>query len=106
MAKYIVPRSNVGKGGIFKAISGVRYHVPSWTVVDEDTTLDDIEVEAKPFAELFEEPKEEKWEFISERTGEKYYVRYNVRSCSCWGYISHRKCKHIKKVKEEVGNTE
>lgn len=104
MPKYIVPRTNVGKGG-FVSFNGIRYHTPSWTVVEEDTTLDDIEFERELFAELFDKPKEEQWEFISARSGDKYTVRYNVRkelSCSCWGYISHKKCKHIKEVKESL----
>ena len=100
--KYIIPRSNVGLGG-FVTFNDVRYHVPSWTVVEEDTTFDDLVLEAKPFAELFEEEKkEEQWKFTSARTGEEYIVRYNIRnelSCSCWGYISHKNCKHIKEVK-------
>lgn len=104
---YTIPRSNVGKGGFFK-IGGKRYHGPSWTVVEEDTTFDDLEFELEPFAELFEEKEEDKqWKFISARSGEEYIVRYNIRnelSCSCWGYIAHGKCKHIKEVKEELAN--
>jgi len=100
---YNIPRSNVGLGGFFTDSSGVRYHTPSWTVVEEDTTFEDLIVEPKPFAELFqEEKKEEQWKFTSARTGEEYIVRYNIRnelSCSCWGYISHKNCKHIKEVK-------
>jgi hypothetical protein len=23
-------------------------------------------------------------------------------SCDCWGYIGHRKCKHIKEVKDSL----
>ena len=99
--KYIIPRSNVGLGG-FITLKGIRYHVPSWTVVEEDTTFDNLEFEAKPFEELFKEKKEDElWKFTSARSGEEYIVRYNVRgelSCSCWGYIAHKKCKHIKEV--------
>ena len=103
--KYIIPRSNVGLGGFFTALDGTRYHAPSWTVVEEDTTFDDLEFEAKPFEELFEEKQEEQWKFTSARSGEEYIVRYNVRkelSCSCWGYIAHKKCKHIKEVNEKM----
>ena len=60
-------------------------------------------MEKKPFEELFEE--ELKWTFTSARSGEEYIVRYNAKnelSCSCWGYIAHRKCKHIKQVKEQL----
>jgi len=99
---YKIPRTNVGLGGFFTNLDGVRYHTPSWTVVEEDTTFDDLVLEAKPFEELFEEKKEdEQWKFTSARSGEEYIVRYNVRkelSCSCWGYIAHKKCKHIKEV--------
>src|SRR6056300_1369531 len=98
--KYIIPRTNIGLGG-FITLNGIRYHVPSWTEVEEDTTFDDLELEAKPFQDLFEEKKEEQWKFTSPRSGEEYVVRYNVRgelSCSCWGYIAHKKCKHIKEV--------
>jgi hypothetical protein len=101
---YTIARTNVGKGGFFH-VGGKRYHGPSWTEVEEDTTLDDIEFEAEPFAELFEEKKEEQWKFTSARSGDEYIVRYNIRkelSCSCWGYIAHRKCKHIKEVMELV----
>jgi len=69
--------------------------------VEESTTFEDLIMEKKPFEELFEEKKEESWKFISERSGEEYIVRYNIRgelSCSCWGYISHKNCKHIKSV--------
>lgn len=106
MAKYIVPRTNVGKGGIAH-INGRYFHTPSWIEVEPGTTIDDIELEAKPFAELFEEPKEERWEFTSSRSGDTYVVRYNIRkelSCSCWGYIAHRNCKHIKEVKKQLAD--
>ena len=102
--KYIIPRTNVGLGG-FVTLNNIRYHVPSWTVVKEDTSFDDLEFEAKPFEELFEEKKEEQWKFTSARSGEEYVVRYNTRkelSCSCWGYIAHKKCKHIKEVYAEI----
>ena len=102
--KYIIPRTNVGLGG-FVTLNDVRYHTPSWTVVEEDTSFDDLEFEAKPFEELFEEKKEEQWKFTSARSGEEYILRYNIRkelSCSCWGYIAHKKCKHIKEVHAEI----
>jgi hypothetical protein len=101
---YTIPKTNVGKGGFFN-IGGKRYHGPSWIEVEEDTTLDDIEFEAEPFSELFKEKEEKQWKFTSARSGEEYIVRYNIRnelSCSCWGYIAHRKCKHIKEVMELV----
>lgn len=102
--KYIIPRTNVGLGG-FTTLNGIRYHVPSWTKVEENTTFDDLELEAKPFQELFEKEEEKQWKFVSARTGEEYIVRYNIKqelSCSCWGYISHRKCKHITEVRGKI----
>jgi hypothetical protein len=102
--KYIIAKTNVGLGGFF-SVGGKRYHGPSWTEVEEDTTFTDLEFEPTPFAELFEEKVEKNWKFISARSGDEYIVRYNIRnelSCSCWGYIGHGKCKHIKEVKEEV----
>ena len=99
---FNIPRSNVGLGGFFTALDGTRYHVPSWTIVDSNTSFEDLIVDPKPFNELFEEKKnEEQWKFTSARSGEEYIVRYNARkelSCSCWGYIAHKKCKHIKQV--------
>jgi len=95
---YKVPYSNLGKGGISK-LNGKTYHLPSWIEVHSKTTLDDIQVEKKPFEELFVEPKI--WKFKSASSDKEYTVKYNASgnlSCSCWGYIAHRKCKHIKEV--------
>ena len=39
--KYIIPRTNVGLGG-FVTLNNIRYHTPSWTVVEEDTTFDEL----------------------------------------------------------------
>ena len=97
---YKVPYSNVGKGGFIEK-DGKKFHTPSWIEVHPETTLEDIEVEKKPFEELFIEPKV--WEFKSESSDKEYKVKMNASgnlSCSCWGYIAHRKCKHIKKVKD------
>ena len=105
---YKIPRSNVGLGGFFTNQDGVRYHVPSWTVVEKDTTYENLILEDKPFTELFEEKQnEEQWKFTSARSGEEYIVRYNIKkelSCSCWGYIAHKKCKHIKEVESYDNN--
>lgn len=97
--KYTVPYTNVGKGGILH-INGKHYHTPSWTEVTAETTLDDIIVAGKPFKELFEEPKS--WKFKSATSDKEYTVREgrNGLHCDCWGYIAHKKCKHIKEVKE------
>lgn len=96
---FTIPRSNVGLGGFFTSINGVRYHTPSWTVVDADTTYDDLILEPKPFKELFDEPKT--WKFKSASSDKEYTVRQgrNGLHCDCWGYIAHKKCKHIKEVK-------
>lgn len=97
---YKVPFSNVGKGG-FTSINGKRYHIPSWTEVHPETTLEDIMVEKKPFEELFAEDKEQTWEFKSASSDKTYTVRYNKSgnlSCNCWGYMAHKRCKHIKEV--------
>ena len=100
---YKVPYTNVGQGGFIEK-DGKKFHTPSWIEVHPETTLDDIVVEKKPFQELFIEPK--KWEFDSSSSDKKYVVKMNKQgslSCDCWGYIAHRKCKHIKEVKELVG---
>ena len=102
--RYVVPRSNIGIGAIIKSpISDQTYHVPSWTPVHPKTTLEDIMIEEKPFAELFEEPKS--WQFESSSGGKTYNVKQKKDGsfyCDCWGYIAHRKCKHIEKTKEMV----
>ena len=93
---YKVPYSNVGKGG-FMMKDGKKFHTPSWIEVHPETTLDDIEVEKKLFEELFVEPKT--WTYKSSSSDKTYTVKYNKNgnlSCDCWGYIAHRKCKHIK----------
>jgi len=103
--KYEVPYSNVGKGGIFKApVSGKWYHTPSWIEVAEGTTLDDIVVKAKPFRELFSEPERKSWQYKSASSDKTYTVREgrNGLFCDCWGYIAHKKCKHIRDVKEKI----
>ena len=108
--KYTVPRSNVGKGGIVH-INGKHYHVPSWTEVTEQTTLDDIIIEPRPFAELFTsnltsndgyEPRT----FTSTSSDKIYTVRRGKNGfyCDCWGYIGHKKCKHVKQVQEDWNN--
>ena len=95
---YTVPYTNVGKGGFLER-DNKKFHVPSWLEVHPQTTLDDIVVEEKPFQELFVEP--ETWEFKSASSDKVYKVKRNKSgnlSCGCWGYIAHRKCKHIKSV--------
>jgi hypothetical protein len=99
---YKVPYSNTGKGGfIFQ--DGKKFHVPSWTEVHSGTTIDDIQVEKKPFQELFVEPKT--WSFKSESSDKEYTVKESKNgnlSCNCWGYMAHKKCKHVKQVQEEL----
>ena len=99
---YTVPYTNVGKGGFIER-DGKKFHTPSYTEVHPETTHDDIIVEKNPFQELFVEPQS--WEFESSDKKKKYTVKHNRNgdlSCSCWGYISWRKCKHIEEVKSKL----
>ena len=99
---YKVPYTNVGNGAIMRS-NDKTYHVPSWTEVHPQTTLNDIVVEKKPFEELFVEEK--KWTFKSSSSDKEYTVRHNAKgalSCDCWGYIAHKKCKHIREVSSEI----
>lgn len=104
---YKVPYTNVGKGGILKTANGT-FHTPSWTEVHEQTTIDDIIVEKKPFDEIFtsNEPTQAKYEprqFASASSDKIYTVKLGKNGfyCDCMGYIGHRKCKHIKQAAEE-----
>jgi len=101
---YKVPYSNVGKGGFLEK-DGKKFHTPSWIEVHPETTLDDIEVDKKPFQELFVE--EQQWSFKSASSDKTYTVRRNRSgnlSCDCWGYIGHKKCKHVKEVYDKIHN--
>ena len=63
----------------------------------------DLEVEKKLFVELFVEPKT--WTYKSSSSDKTYTVKYNKNgnlSCDCWGYIAHRKCKHIQDVIRKI----
>ena len=95
---YKVPYTNVGKGGLLRK-DGKVFHTPSWIEVHPKTTLNDIVVEKKPFDEVFTEPQV--WKFESSSSDKVYSVRRNKSgnlSCDCWGYIAHKKCKHIKQA--------
>ena len=95
---YEVPYSNVGKGGFLEK-DGKKFHTPSWIEVHPKTTHDDIVVKKNPFEELFVEPKS--WKFKSASSDKEYTVKINAKgnlSCDCWGYIAHKRCKHIKEV--------
>ena len=95
---YKVPYSNVGKGGLLER-DGKKFHTPSWTEVHPKTTLNDIVVDKKPFDEVFTESQV--WKFESSSSDKVYTVRRNKSgnlSCDCWGYIAHKKCKHIKQA--------
>lgn len=99
---YKIPHSNTGKGA-FTFQDGKKYHVPSWIEVHPETSFDDIIVEKKPFQELFVEPKT--WSFKSESSDKEYTVKESKNgnlSCNCWGYMAHKKCKHVKQVQEEL----
>ena len=103
---YNIPHSNITPGG-FLSIGGKRYHVPSWIEVELDTSLEHLILEQKPFEELFVESKNDKqWKYKSASSDKEYIVRYNAAgnlSCDCWGYIGHRKCKHITETKKLCG---
>lgn len=99
---YKIPYSNTGKGG-FVEQEGKRFHVPSWIEVHPKTSFEDLEVEKKPFQELFLEP--DQWEFKSSSSDKTYTVKKNKNgnlSCNCWGYMAHKKCKHVKEVSEKL----
>lgn len=104
---YTVPYTNVGKGGIVKTAAGT-FHTPSWTEVHEQTTIDDIIVEQRPFDELFTSEEEsrahyEPRKFASTSSDKTYTVRLGKNGfyCDCWGYLGHKKCKHVKQAQEE-----
>jgi len=104
---YKVPYSNIGKGGIVKTASGT-FHTPSWTEVHDQTTLNDIIVEQRPFDELFTSNDEsrapyEPRQFTSTSSDKIYTVKLGKNGfyCDCMGYIAHKKCKHIKQAAEE-----
>ena len=100
---YKVPFTNVGKGGLLRQ-EGKVFHTPSWIEVHPKTTLEDILVDKKPFDEVFAEPKTLVFESAS--SDKTYTVKFNKHgklSCDCWGYIGHKKCKHIKQAAEQWG---
>ena len=104
---YKVPYSNVGKGGLLEK-DGKKFHTPSWIEVHEQTTLDDIIIEQRPFDEIFasNEPTQAIYEprqFASASSDKIYTVKLGKNGfyCDCMGYIGHRKCKHIKQAAEE-----
>ena len=95
---YKVPYSALGTGSLFEK-DGKVFHTPSWIEVHPKTTHDDIVVKKNPFEELFVEPKS--WKFKSASSDKEYTVKINAKgnlSCDCWGYIAHKRCKHIKEV--------
>lgn len=97
---YKIPYSNTGLGG-FVTNDGKKFHTPSWIEVHPETSFGDLIVEKKPFQELFVEP--EKWTFESSSSDKVYTVKKNRSgnlSCDCWGYIAHKRCKHIKEVQK------
>jgi len=100
---YKVPYTNLGQGGI-STVSGKTYHMPSWTEIHPKSTLDDIIVEKEPFQELFIEIEKRSWKYKSASSDKEYTVKEgkNGLHCDCWGYIAHRKCKHITETKELI----
>ena len=100
---YKVPYTNVGKGGIMKTKDGRYVHTPSWTEVHPKTTAEDILVEKEPFQELFIEKRS--WTFNSSSSDKEYTVKLKKDGnpyCDCWGYMAHKKCKHVKEVREQL----
>ena len=100
---YKVPFSNVGKGVIIKTSSDRYVHMPSWIEVHPKTTVNDIVVDKDPFEELFVEPKT--WSFKSASSDKEYTVKLKKDGslyCDCWGYIAHKKCKHVKEIKAQL----
>ena len=52
----------------------------------------------EPFEELFNDERKT-WTFESASSNKTYTVTQGKwLFCDCWGYIAHKKCKHIKKV--------
>jgi hypothetical protein len=103
---YNVPYSNIHvngfKGSILTTPTGT-FHTPSWIEVHPQTTLEDIEIEKNLFEELF--IVEKNWKIKSSTGDKEYTVKYNKHgelSCDCWGYIGHKKCKHITEVKAKI----
>jgi len=99
---YKVPYTNVGKGG-FVEKEGKKFHAPSWIEVHPETTLEDIIVDKKPFDEVFVEQKT--WSFKSVSSDKEYTVKLKRGGspyCDCWGYMAHKKCKHVTEVKKEL----
>lgn len=90
-------------GLITSSVNGQKYITPGWIPVVPETTLNDIYYEA-PKVKKEQKEKPKKWTFTSARSGEEYTVKYNAAgnlSCTCWGYIAHKKCKHIKEVEAQ-----
>lgn len=101
---YYVDYTNVGKGAIMRT-NGKTYHVPSWTEVHEHTSLDDIIVRTEPFQELFvTSPADYEPRTFASATSDKTYTVKKGKNgfyCDCWGYMAHKRCKHVKQVQQE-----
>ena len=102
---YYVEHSNVGKGGFITNSDGKKIHTPSWTEVHEHTTLDDIIVRTEPFRELFiTSPDDYEPRTFASATSDKTYTVKKGKNgfyCDCWGYMAHKRCKHVKQVELE-----
>jgi len=90
-------------GILTSPVDGKKYLTPDWIEVLTETTVQDCYYEAP------EVPKEkpQKWTFKSESSDKEYVVRRGATgnlTCNCWGFIAHKKCKHVKKVSGEVGD--
>ena len=87
--------------GLFTALNGKKYLTPDWIEVLPETTLNDV------FYEKPEEPKQkpEKWTFKSSSGDGEYLVRKSPSGklhCNCWGYIAHKRCKHVTEVQKKL----
>ena len=99
--KYKVKSSNVPP--IIFDHKGKRYVLPYWLEVHPQTTLTDIFVEK-------EKVKKTSYEVLSERTGEKYTVKFNPTeskwTCNCTGFhrllVKEKGCKHIQQIRDSV----
>lgn len=90
--------------GLFTNLEGQKYITPGWIPVVPETTLNDVYYEAPP------KPKQraQKWTFKSSSSDAEYIVKRSPSSgkvyCNCWGYIAHKKCKHVKEVEKKLGS--
>ena len=84
-------------------LSGKRYVVPLWLEVPPETTLEDIEW-SRPARLNSKTETIVREEYVTGSTGNEYLVKLysnGTGTCECWGYKRHKKCKHIRGLKNE-----